>query len=380
MKTTTLLLALMLVYSPMVFSGSLDYDQATGNLDGFSVTTTDSPNYSSGYENSTEVWDKSGFIGRLLYVGEPTTFTFTNIGSNPYGTSNNRFYFILNNTGTANTAVWKEFFFVARAKGITQGGSQYAFTSVNSVIANNGGSFSLAFGAGPELVAVGQTGYDTNRQSGIYTGSNAFRYKYPYQAIWIDLTLIRTNVSKSIYTRGYYESHIRISTNTGLCHELHLGGEYIPRSNHIEPEAYFFGIEELYTQAFPFTELENRNTVASALEVATIRYTSHVDQAQIRIASNATGTDTNFRFTSDEGLSFPFKVVYDGTLPNLAAVEVTPSSNTFATVSSTLPSPVGGSYTAYRMEGKLKLSVPINTQPASGLYSSTIYVLVTQID
>lgn len=379
MKLTTLLLSFILSCNLMVFSGSLNYDRATGNLDGFLVTTTDSPNYPSGYENATEVWDKSGFIGRLLYLGEPTTFTFTNIGRDPSGTSNNRFYFILNNTGTADTAVWKEFFIVARAKGITQGGSQYTFTSVNSVIANNGESFSLAYGAGTELVTVGQTGYDTNRQSGIYNGSNAYRYKYPYQIIWIDLTLIRTSASSSI-TRGYYESHIRISTDTGLCHELHLSGEYKPRTNHLEPDPYFFGIEQLYTQAFPFSELENRNTPASALEVATIRYTSHIDQAQIRIASNVAGNDTNFRFTSDEGLSFPFKVVYDGTIPNLAAVEVTPSSNTFTTVSNTVTSPVGGSYTANRLEGTIKLFVPANTQPSSGLYSSTIYILVTQVD
>lgn len=370
----------MLVYSPIIFSGSLDYDKATGNLDGFSVTTTDSPNYPSGYENSTEVWDKSGFIGRLLYVGEPTTFMFTNIGLDPYGTSNNRFYCILNNTGTANTAVWKEFFLVARAKGITQGGPNIPSPPRTLLLPTMVDPSVLHLELELNWWQLGRPGMIPTDKAVSITGSNAFRYKYPYKIIWIDLTLIRTSASRSIYTRGYHESHILISTNTGLCHELHMGGEYNPKSSNIEPNVYFFGIEEQYTQAFPFSDLQNRNTVASALEVATIRYTSHVDQAQIRIASNAAGTVTSFRFTSDQGLSFPFKVVYDGTIPNRAAVEVTPSSNIFTTASTTLSSPVEGSYTAYRLEGKVKLFVPTYTQPASGLYSSTIYVLVTPVD
>jgi len=162
------------------------------------------------------VWSKSGFIGRLLYLGEPCTFTFSNIGPVASYTSNNRFYFTLNNDGTPNTGVWREFFLVTRAKGITHGGSQHDFSSINSVIANNSGSFILNVGAGTELASVGEVGYDTNRNSGVYTGTNAFRYKYPYSAIWIDVTLIRTTSARSSTTRGYYESHIQITTGGGL--------------------------------------------------------------------------------------------------------------------------------------------------------------------
>jgi len=380
LKQSTPILILLLLCCSAVFSASLTYDRATGNLDGFAVNIADSPNYPGGYTNATEVWSKSGFIGRLLYLGEPCTFTFSNIGPVASYTSNNRFYFTLNNDGTPNTGVWREFFLVTRAKGITHGGSQHDFSSINSVIANNSGSFLLNVGAGTELASVGEVGYDTNRNSGVYTGTNAFRYKYPYSAIWIDVTLIRTTSARSSTTRGYYESHIQITTGGGLSQTLYLGGMYNPRSSHTEPNAYAFSIEELYTSAFPFSELENRNSVAASMEVATIKYVSHVDQAEISIASNAAGTAAAFYFTTSDGLYFPFRVAYDAVTPNLSPVEITPASNTFTTVSTTVASPVGGSYTANRLEGKIKLFVPVNTNPAEGLYSSTIYILVTQID
>ncbi len=380
LKHTTLILAILLFCSSVVFPASLTYDRATGNLDGFAVNISDSPNYPGGYTNSTEVWSKTGFIGRLLYQGEPSTFTFTNIGPVASYTTNNRFYFTLNNNGNPNTGVWREFFLVTRAKGITHGGSQYDFSAVNSVIANNSDSFTLNVGAGAEPATVGETGYDTNRNSGIYNGSNAFRYKYPYSVIWIDVTIIRTTSARSSTTRGYYESHIQITTGGGLSHTLYLGGMYNPRSSHSEPNAYAFSIEELYTTAFPFTELENKNSAATSMEVATIKYVSHVDQAEISIASNAAGTAAAFYFTSPDGLYFPFKVAYDAVVPNLAPVEITTMNNSFTTVSTTVTSPVGGDYTANRLEGKIRLFVPANTNPAEGIYSSTIYILVTQVD
>jgi len=307
----------------MVFPASLTYDRASGNLDGFAVNISDSPSYPDGYTNTTEVWNKTGFIGRLLYQGEPSTFTFSNIGLVASYTQNNRFYFTLNNTGTPNNGVWREFFLVVRAKGITQGGSQYDFSSINSVIANNSGSFTLNVGAGTEAATVGEVGYDTNRNSGIYDGSNAFLYKFPYSVIWIDLTLIRTTSERSSTTRGYYESHILISTSRGLSHTLYLGGLYKPRVSHTEPNAYSLSIEELYTTAFPFSELENRNSVATSMEVATIKYVSHVDQAEISIASNKAGTATTFYFTTTDGLYFPFNVVFDAVTPNLSPVGIT---------------------------------------------------------
>ncbi|MDD2395031.1 MAG: hypothetical protein PHG12_04790, partial [Sphaerochaeta sp.] len=63
MKQSTPILILLLLCCSAVFSASLTYDRATGNLDGFAVNISDSPNIPSGYTNATEVWEKTGFIG-----------------------------------------------------------------------------------------------------------------------------------------------------------------------------------------------------------------------------------------------------------------------------------------------------------------------------
>ncbi|MFA6773881.1 MAG: hypothetical protein WCR99_09325, partial [Sphaerochaeta sp.] len=60
MKQSTPILILLLLCCSAVFSASLTYDRATGNLDGFAVNIADSPNYPGGYTNATEVWSKSG--------------------------------------------------------------------------------------------------------------------------------------------------------------------------------------------------------------------------------------------------------------------------------------------------------------------------------
>ncbi|MGE4584944.1 MAG: hypothetical protein AB7C91_09850 [Sphaerochaeta sp.] len=379
MKPTPISALLLVLCNALVFGGSLTYDRASGNLDGFAVNTSDYPSIPSQYAVSQEYWQNSGFIGRLVYEGEPTNVTISNIGPIPTNASNNRFYFTLNNTGTPNAGSWREFFLIARPKGLTHGGASIAYTAVNSVIANNNDTFLIPEGAGEETVEPGEIGYDTQAREGMYDGLNGYRYKYPYRYIWVDLTLIRTTVSRNIQ-KGYYESHFSLTTTTGMQYIFHLAGENNPRNYHIEPEAFYFGIEETYQKAFPYSLLQDRNTINDALQVAIIKYTSHIDQAQIAIASDAAGINTNFSFNSPQGLSFPFKVVFDATTPNLSPMELHAGSNSFTTSSTSETSPIGGSYTAYRLEGAVKLFVSPDTYPGEGTYSATIYVLITRID
>lgn len=98
-----------------LFGNAITYDIATGTLQDFAINYNDNPDDPSAYMNGTPVWDHPGFLGRLIYTGEPTRLTFFNHGPT---TSGSRFYF----TGTdwsaqSSTGYYREFFIVARAKG-----------------------------------------------------------------------------------------------------------------------------------------------------------------------------------------------------------------------------------------------------------------------
>lgn len=373
----TVLLIMMCLISTSLFAVMLTYEQATGKLRGFQLGVADSPSIPSSYAVSTEYWGNEGYIGRIVYQGNPTTFTFSNIGPTA-NTTGTRFYFTYNSNGWINTSRWQEFFLVVRAKGLKQGGGQYDFSGVNAVIANNNGIFTLTQGAGTDLVLIGETGYDSNLQSGVYNGTNGYKYKYPYSYIWLDVTLIRTQNFQSL-SKGYYESLFSITTGNGLSSQLNLGGEYSPRSNQSGPFAYFFGIEETAAKPFSFASLSTRNTVANALPVAKLRFSSDMSNAEVTISSDPSGMQSSFYFSSN-GISFPFHVVFDSAIPSIGRSEITSSlNNTFSGTSATVASPVDGStYSAFRLEGDICLFVDPNLTPASGIYTSTIYVSITQ--
>jgi hypothetical protein len=131
-----ILLLLLLSASLPLAAASLTYDPARGKLSGFRVSRNDNLLYGACKQKDyhgmdRNVWDNTkGYVGRLLYTGAPTTFTFSNIGAAPSGSSN-RFYF----TQKDGSGHSREFFLVIRAKGLFhEGTNQDDFSKRNYVI------------------------------------------------------------------------------------------------------------------------------------------------------------------------------------------------------------------------------------------------------
>lgn len=198
----------------LLFSSELTYDMATGKITEYDLANPDNPDTPTSYANATEVWTKDNFVGRLNYQGDPTTLTFNNTGEVATNTpSNTKFYFTYDTNGSIKRGRWREYFLVARAKGLYHDGTQHDFSGTNAVVANNGGSVAITQGAGPELVLSGQPGYNSSGVLGTYDGNNDYKYTYKYQYIWIDLTIILTSNKKNLQ-KGYYKTQFTVSSTT----------------------------------------------------------------------------------------------------------------------------------------------------------------------
>ncbi|MGB4405863.1 MAG: hypothetical protein WBI82_03275 [Sphaerochaeta sp.] len=374
-----MLLVLLLSRALPLFSAELTYDMATGKITGFNLTNPDNPDTPASYENSTEVWRKEGFVGRLNYRGEPTTLTFSNTGSIATGTTYNRFYFTFDTSGVINLNRWREFFLVTRVKGLYHNGTQHDFSGINSVVANNGETVVIAQGAGPALVAPGQIGYNISGESGDYDGSNTFEYKYKYQYIWVDVTVILTSQKKNL-NKGYYKTQFTASSTTGVNYTMLLIGERDPRSNQTQPSAFYFGVESIIANPFPYAELFSKNTLGNSLLVGRIRYFSLDDSATIRFSSDAGGTLSTFNLQSSGAQPVPYSLVFDPTVPNASAVHITSPSTTFTSAYLPTISPIDGLSTEGNvLEGDIRIFIAPETYPLSGTYTSTIYCILTQI-
>lgn len=325
MKNRTIFLtSLFLLFffcTPLLFSAELTYDMATGKISGFDLKDPDNPFTPASYANATEVWTKPEFVGRLNYRGEPTTLTFNNTGEIATGTSNNRFYFVYNTNGDIRLNRWREFFLVTRVKGLYHNGAQHDFSGINTVVANNAGTVAITQGAGPELVASGQSGYNSSGTAGTYNGSNTFRYKYKYQFIWVDVTVILTDKKKNL-NKGYYTTQITASSTTGVNYTMMLIGERDPRNNQGEPSAFYFGVESLVTNPFPYADLFSKNSLGNSLLVGKLRYFSLDDSANVRFASNLAGDAIVFTLKSVGAQPVPYSVVFDPTAPNTPATPI----------------------------------------------------------
>jgi len=360
--------------------GDLYHDIATGTTSGFDLEIFNWSNPSS-YENSTEVWRESGYAGRLIYTGDPTTLTISSSGTAATETQNNRFYFTYLMNGTYQSYRWREFFIVARVKGLYQGSgnNQHDFSGMNSVVANNPGTIPIAHGAGNEEVQINEWGYNTQAQRAIYNGSNGYRYKYPYQYIWIDLTLIRTS-SKNDLRKAFYESQLKATTTEGLSYTLRLIGKYKNPNSNSEPSPYYFGVERTIEDTFPFTLLETKTSTNNYLKVGKLRYSSEDSAATIHLASNEEGTSDMYLFVSPHGDHFPYSVVFDATLPNRSPVTMT-TSTLAATELMQIYSPIDNTDSdIHVLEGDIGMYLPSSVNSLSGIYSSTIYCFITQTD
>lgn len=367
----------------------LMFETSTGTISGFDLTISESDRPSN-YEVSTQYYGNSGFIGRLVYQGAPCTLRFSNGGTVALQTVYNRFYFTrVDNSGTSYPSAWREFFLVTRTKGLYHGGGQHDYSNINQVVANNNGTIEFEYGAGFETVSVGQTGYNTVGQSGIYDGTNGYQYKYRYKYLWTDVTLIRTSQSKNLNNnnRGYFESLIYVSIDgaDSLSTNLNLIGQYNPRSYHTEPDAYIFGVERTAPDLIPFSELVTKTNYQNAYAVGTLRFHSIESIGTVRFASNLAGTETNFQFSTTvagQVRTFPYHVVF---VPTIAAqtspTTINSAYTSFNSKSYTMPTVIGGTPNVEQvLIGDLKIFVntglSLKAVPAS-TYSSIVYCFLT---
>jgi hypothetical protein len=365
-----------------LFSNALTYDIATGTLRDFAINYADNPDDPSAYMNSTPVVDHPGFLGRLIYTGEPTQLTVFNHGPT---TGGSRFYFTgLDWSGQSNTNYYREFFLVARAKGLRHGspGTQHDFSQINTVVTGPGQMINIPYGAGDETVQVGELGYNAQGQQDVFTGSNEYQYLYPYRYIWIDLTIIRTSNANRSFWITYYESLLWIQSSEEASVLLTLSGEdyrWIVWGQH--PESYAFSIEKTVEDGFPFSWLQQASTIYNALEIAKVIYRAEDSAASIRFASDAGGNQAQFFFRNQYGDVFPFSLAFDASKPNLTVVPIT-TSQTFETVVQSVTSPLDGNSThqMHVLEGSVLAYLPIYQDPPMGLYTSTVYVFVEPVE
>lgn len=315
------LLANQLLYQP---TGS-------GKVTGFDIAHVGLPHQHpvSYWDNqSREAWgfeNSKYYIGRILFLGEPgTPLTVTNMGPVPSsgsGYNTNRFYWTqMSGIGSD----WSEVYLVFRPKGFTHNEKQDDYLKKNSVIQNTGGSITLTRGAGPssELVAVGEQGFDGDGKGGTYNGSNGFKYKYQYKAIFIDATLIpirNNNWTRVVVIKtpqyGYYEANIKFSV-PGADLPLHLQGKHGEEHDPPPNPACLFNIESFYSAPVSYDILRNHHySVSTALEIGALTYASPSCQAVVTLASNPTGSEANFAFKSDvSNATIAHRLIYHCTI------------------------------------------------------------------
>ncbi len=299
------------------------------------------------------------------------------------------FYFIL----STDRNYFREFFLIIRARGRLRNNQHIYFTENGKMYSiphpdNNNAikTYTLKEGAGDELVGHGQDGYNDDGilgkcvidDNGIY---NEFKYRYRCSHIWLDTAVVGTKLTDSHYLLGggYYCSSIGVSTDTGTNLILNLQGHYT-LTGQAKPMNYCLTIDKYYTSPLSYNMIKSINTKDEALDIASISYLSFDDAAKISFASDQTGA-TNFNFKDLDGRTIPFHLAFQSTLHPSQTIVAIENDTSFASESINQKSPIGESTTMHRLEGKIKLYTNQGTStPLTGVYRSTIYVLVTPPD
>ncbi|MDC7244785.1 MAG: hypothetical protein PQJ47_02570 [Sphaerochaetaceae bacterium] len=395
-----LVFALLFIIPWSLWSNRLLFESSTGTVTDFDLNETNdskNPTVSTGnissYGGSAEYWSYDGFIGRLVYQGEPNPLYVNNVGPTASNTSTPpRFYYtrIRWNTGTSDSSSWREVFFTARVKGEKHNGGSADLSGTNFVIENPGDSIDITVSSGENMSSAGETAYNSNGDQGTYNSSTGYIYAHPYKYLWIDFTAIRTTnrrrMNRESY-KGYYQSFVQI-LGEGVQQVLSLEGYYDPYNNDIDPDAYSFSIERLAPDLIPFQTLITHTTYQNSLLAGSVRYHSTDDDASASVGfySDSLGTDTDFQFTSQVGgntVSFPYSVVFDPVLcGNKSQPSVVSSTNnsfetTMATVSSVIDTQ--SSYENV-LTGDVRIFVNSglnNSSYPAATYSSIIYAIVT---
>jgi hypothetical protein len=401
-KTTIqlLMIIVLLIIPSNVWSNRLIFESSSGTLSEFNLSESgnnDNPTVSTGnissYGGSSEYWSYDGFIGRIVYQGEPNTLYVNNAGPTASNTNNPpRFYYtrIKWNNGQSDPSSWREVFFTARVKGSKHNGGITDIFGTNFVIENPGDTIDINVGSGEELSSAGEIAYNSNGDQGTYNSSTGYIYKYKYKYLWIDFTAIRTTNKRRMNSnsyQGYFQSFVQL-IGEGVQQILSLEGFYDPYNGDIDPDAYSFSIERLAPDFISFQDLIAKTTYQNSYLVGTVRYHSTDDDASATVGfySDSLGTQTNFLFESTvngTSVSFPYSVVFDPiicgnrTQPGV----VSSSNNSFTTKQATVGSVID-TQSSYEnvLTGDVRIFVSsgLNTSsyPAA-TYSSIIYAIVT---
>ena len=381
MKKWVAMVLLSLVLAPLS-ANFLQWDPAgtnAGELGGLNIAQSDSSPapLPANYQNG-EYWTKDGFLGRLVYQGDSgNVLTFTNSGSSASGSgSGNYFYYIKTNS----TSRWRRVFMVGTVKALRHesGGEltlQQSPTQTNAIIQSPGDTLTIPAGAGGETVSTSSPGYQGGyNRFGTWGSGPGYIYKYPYEYIWIDLTVIRMTNTLNI-NRGGYICQVQIS-GEGLSMHLDLSG--YSNSSSLSPDTYVFELERAVPEFFAFQDLVTKNTYNDSFLVGYVRYRSVDGPARIFFAANPEGTSVDFRFTSIRG-SFPYNVVYTPQTPSGSPTGIYSTSQRFPSVTTPIQftSPIyGETRDVYALDGEVRIyvSAGLGSQflPAEA-YSSKIY-------
>lgn len=378
-KILGIIILLLCTISALSAAYRFEWDAAggVGNLNNLDVDEEDEdpdPKPKK-YENG-EWYSKPGFLGRFVYTGEGgNELVFTNIGpvASRAGGNSNKFHY----TQVGHADRWRRVFLVATIIGRTHDGARVLVTP-NTILEKHGDILSMPQeGAGIEEYNTSDLAYTGGYNSqGVFGTGVAFKYVYPYQYYWIDLTVIRMDKDRDLED-GAYESHIGIN-GTGVSMALSLGG-YVDSPSRIE--SYAFSVERVAPDIIPFEELKEKKTLSSSYLVGYLRYNSVDKRAKIYFASDSSGTATNFQFKSGTN-SFPYKVAFKSNIPSISLAEIISVNTKFSTTYNKVSaiSPVyGETQDQYVLNGEIRIFVGTGltyfTMPPA-TYSSTIYCFV----
>lgn len=376
-----IMLCLLFLCSNTLHGRELIYDMATGKLTGFDLTSPDANVDPSHYAVAREFWQMPGFVGRLSYLGPPTTLTFINTGSSATGTTNGMFYFTYLTEGVSRLDYWREFFLVTRVKGLTHNGVHVPITQTNTVITSPGGTVTITEGGGLDEVEPGEPGYNSRSEPGTYDGSNGYKYKYTYKHIWIDVTFVKTNQGRPVsMEKGYYVTQFMATDPTGLNYTLRLIGE-VNKGQGQSPSSYYYGVEKTVPDFFPFTDMQYKNSSSNSLKVGELLYLSPTDKAEVRFASDRAGSQANFIFNPlGAGATTPFNctLVFDSIEPNEGRKTIKSPNKKFKSKKKDVMSPIDGRITSsHIIKGDIYIYVKPGIQPSSGTYQTTVYCILT---
>lgn len=375
----TFLGMVLLLFCSTLFSTEFFFDGSVGSssnlcLDEAEAILEPSPYYSQGRTTSYP-----GYIGQFVSRNEPdTTMVFTKNKLSRETEPNSKFcYLYQNDDGSYDERYYREIFFLVRFFGVKHNGDIDDPYKKNYPVLSSGDSVVIGKGAGQENAKVGEIGFDKMADSGIYDGKNQFVYAYQYDRILIEITVIRTDVAS--LKRGTYSSSVTVKlqnpryTDLGFQDTIHLSG--ISNSSLISPWTYYFDVENSIPGSLHFSSFKNRNSQSEALTIGKLTYHSSISSAKVQIASDASGSRTDFHlFGLDTRANIPYNVVYTPIRGKGYETTISPTENTFISEEAGSFGPEEG----HCMEGLIKIYVEPRLIPHSGSYRSTIYCILTQ--